>query len=185
MSGCIAQTGFHWTDAKPKKGETTKGILELKGVEGSGAILRGVTPDQAYFYITLGGDGTGVTEKGFKFDTTEALGKAKKMVEDPSLASEADTCAPISAQVAYRTKKPVPYSPVDELIEATFKVAISEEGGGIGGYVASGQWVDDGDGIAEPSDSSDDRYECSGFTTTYMSSKGFGPTSEMRELGAR
>ena len=169
LSGCITQTGFHWTNAQPKAGKTTKGIVDLKGQPGPDG-----EPNKAYFYISLVGEGDGVTPKSFKFDPGNVLNAKGKMVDDPDVADFADTeCGPVSGDLSYRTQAPVKTSPVDKLFQATFKFKMADEGGGFGGFISSGQWFDDGDGEAEDPGASDDTYECSGLTSTVVSTKGF------------
>lgn len=184
MTGCIAQTGFHWKDAQPKAGKSTKGIVEAKGIEGSGVFERGFEED-AYYYVSVAGEVAGVTFKSFKFDKNETLGKTKKMVEDPGIGANSTSCTPGGLGVVYRTKKEVPFNPVDKLIETRFKAKMDDEGGAFGGVVSTGHWFDDGDGVAESPEDSDDEYECAGFATTFLSTKGFEPTMEMRELADR
>jgi hypothetical protein len=169
LSGCIAQTGFHWTNAQPEAGKTTKGIVDLKGLTGEAG-----EPNKAYFYIGVVGEGDGITPKGFKFDPGNVLNAKGKMVSDNDVADFADSdCGPVSGGSTYRTKTPVKTSPVDRVFQATFKVKMAGEGGGFGGFVSSGQWFDDGDGLAEDPSASGDTYECSGVASTVVSTKGF------------
>jgi hypothetical protein len=169
LSGCIAQTGFHWTTAQPKAGGTTKGIVDLKGTPAANG-----EPNKAYFYVGVAGEGEGVTPKSFKFDPADVIGAKGKMVKDDDLAQFTDNeCGPPADGATYRTKGPVKASPVDKLLQATFKFKMADQGGGFGGFVASGQWFDDGDGVPEDSGASGDTYDCSGLASTYVSTKGF------------
>jgi hypothetical protein len=169
LSGCIAQTGFHWTNAQPKAGDTTKGIIDLKGLTGQNG-----EPNKAYFYIGIIGDGDGVTPKSFKFDPGNVLNAKGKMVSDDDVGDFADTeCGPVSGGSTYRTETPVKTSPVDKVFQATFKVKMDGAGGGFGGFISSGQWFDDGDGTAEDPSASGDTYDCGGLTSTVLNTKGF------------
>jgi hypothetical protein len=169
LSGCITQTGFHWTNAQPKAGDTTKGIIDLKGQTGQGG-----EPNKAYYFIDIVAEGDGVTPKTFKFDPGNVLNAKGKMVSDDDIANNSDSdCGPITGGSTYRTETPVKTSPVDKVFQATFKVKMDGAGGGFGGFISSGQWFDDGDGTAEDPSASGDTYDCGGLTSTVLNTKGF------------
>ncbi len=174
LGGCVAQTGFHWTNDGPKKGETVKGIVDLKSLpQTSTRAKRGAAG--TYFYVILNGEGDGVGLKGFTYDPKEVVGPKVRMVKDADVANYGGAnCAPASGGIGYRTKVRVNPDPKEKPFDTTFRAKLAAAGGGFGGFVSSGQWFDDGDGVAEDPSNSDDRYECSGFASTVLSSKGFG-----------
>jgi len=175
LGGCITQTGFHWTDDSPKKNETVKGIVDLKGVETADVRRRGLEPE-AYFFLLISAEGTDVDVKGFKFDPDKVLGPSVKMTEEPGVAEFANSeCAPpVGQEVSYATEDPVAAEPPpNKAFDATFKAEVGGSGAGIVGLVGSGQWYDDGDGNPEEPGSSGDTYECSGFATTVLATKQF------------
>ncbi|HYQ85560.1 MAG TPA: hypothetical protein VEP28_16410, partial [Rubrobacter sp.] len=68
-----------------------------------------------------------------------------------------------------------------KLFGANFKLKTQQGGGAFGGFVQTGQWLDDGDGQPEDPASSDDRYNCSGISTTFVGTKGLD-NEPMRSL---
>jgi hypothetical protein len=168
LSGCIAFTGFHWTDDMPKPGKTTTGLIESRGIDS------GSEPAEAYFYVSINGEGDGFTLKKFTFDAGDAIGEKGKMVADDTIEDySSGECSPVSGGAIYRTQVQVSSAPLNKLIQTKFKVKIDDAGGGFGGIVSTGQWYDDGDGVAEDPTSSGDTYTCTGSTSTVMGSKGF------------
>ena len=175
LGGCITQTGFHWSDDKPKKDETVKGILDLKTVEPVD-IGGGPAPTEVYYFLKVVGISQDVAFRKFKFDPDEVLGPSVKMTEDPNIATFASAnCAPgaVGDETSYRTEDPVPAESLDKVFDVTFKADVGPKGSGFAGAVQSGQWYDDGDGAAEDPGPSDDDYECTGFASTVLSTKGF------------
>lgn len=69
-----------------------------------------------------------------------------------------------------------------KLVEAQLPVKVGRKapGGGFVGAFYSGAWLDDGDGIPEDPATSDDAYECTGFTLTSFRVRGKVDLSPVR-----
>jgi hypothetical protein len=169
LTGCIAQQGFHWSNRAPDAGDTTKGVFDLQGVPQG-------EPTDAYFFVGVSGKGSGVNPKPGKFDPGDKIGEKQNMVADAALAEAYQTeCdSPIGAFYMFRTQDPVKSSPNPrKLFGANLRLRTQQGGGGFAGFVQTGQWFDDGDGEPEDPGSSDDEYNCSGLSTTFVGTKGF------------
>jgi hypothetical protein len=82
-------------------------------------------------------------------------------------------CGPVGGGAYFRTKNEVASTPENKLIQTKFKLKLDDAGGGFSGFIATGQWYDDDDGVAEDPSTSGDTYECSGVSSTVVGSKGF------------
>ena len=124
-----------------------------------------------------------------KWDTTKVLGrKPKKMIAYPALAewipAGGEFCADIPAGsdvLVWRTKGRQPNAG-RKFVEAQLPVKVGRKapGGGFVGAFYSGAWLDDGDGIPEDPATSDDAYECTGFTLTSFRVRGKVDLSPVR-----
>ncbi len=172
LSGCWFLREASWTidNVQPGKATTLKiGLLGIK--EGDEPPAR--------FFVMIGQEGSQVKLRRARFDTTQVLGKTKKMIKDPVLAGVVDAC-PYDGGVTFRTKTRVANAN-RKLIEATVRAKVPKNAGGATiALLTTGAWYDDGDGTPEPSDTSDDSYVCSGMATTGFRINAPWPNSRTR-----
>jgi hypothetical protein len=173
LSGCWAMREAYWT--KDKLDPREKTTLRVGLIPSDG-------PDEGYFFLALLLKHSGLTFGPAKFDATGELGRPKKMVRDPELAQaidDFDVCdsgpiqLPGSPNMLFRTRGTVS-SDTRKFIDATLRARArgGRQGGGAGGFVVTGQWLDDGDGVPEDPLASDDAMECSGLANTVVIKRG-------------
>ncbi|MDQ2675411.1 MAG: hypothetical protein M3Y34_01260 [Actinomycetota bacterium] len=194
FSGCYFLRELSWSVDKAKPGEKTVATVGLQPTGGpSMRLLRGPGSGDSYFFLGAAGELTeGIEFKRPIFDSKDVTGQKEKLIADPELydlAFEDGPCgslitAPIRRGggfpvpgVAYRTEGTVS-SDTRKFVEAKQKVKVDNgaPGGGFFGLMFSGEWIDDGDGIPEDPETTDDEISCTGFSTTTFQVKGeFAP----------
>lgn len=176
FSGCFVLREAGWSVDRVKPGDSTKLTIGLQP-SGSGDGSTG------YFFMTFPNEHSdGIHIVHPVFDAGGVLGNPKNMVRDDVLRQEIideDECSGAGPGVdenfpVWRTNHQVNSSAVRKLVDATLKAKTNQSasGGGAFGVLTTGDWADDGDGIPEPSSSSDDEISCNGFATTGFNVKG-------------
>ncbi len=178
LSGCYFLRELNWSKDIVPKGENTTATI---GLQPSGA------DDDTHFFIVFVGKGAGFTPKAPVFDAANEHGLKEKLVPDSAIGDFLDencqTFAPSGARRgppglgAWRTEDVVPSDKENKLVDAKLKIKRDSPngGGGFGGLILTGEWVDDGDGNVEDPDASDDVISCTGEATTSFLLKGSNP----------
>jgi hypothetical protein len=182
LSGCWGLREAFWTKDKLQPREKT--TLRV-GLIPSGA------GEPGRFFLGLLLKNAGMSFGPAKFDATGELGRPKKMVRDSELAQalgDFGSCdgpfpLPGTPNILFRTRGNVS-SDTRKFVDATMRAraAGGRQGGGAGGFVVTGNWVDDGDGVPEDPDTTDDVLECTGLSTTVVIKRGSKITRALRDL---
>jgi hypothetical protein len=176
LSGCYFLRELDWNKDIVPKGESTKATI---GLQPTG------DPEGTYFFIGAAGEGGGFSFKRPVFDAGDVTGQKQKLIEDNAIGGFIDEqcqtfVPPISRRgpggVIWRTENEVS-SEIEKLIVAklTAKRDAANQGGGFGGLVITGEWIDDGDGNVEDPESTDDEIRCTGESTTSFVMRGTAP----------
>jgi len=181
FSGCYFLREMSWNKDKLDPGETSTATIGLQGT-GETMMARGATETQGRFFVAALAEGSeGITLKRPVFDSKDQLGAKEKLIREDALLEYAFDDGPCSGVIPFRRRGMGPggawrtedtVANTEKFIEAKMKakVANNAPGGSLAGLVASGEWVDDGDGI--PEGPSDDQITCTGYTTTSLEVKG-------------
>jgi hypothetical protein len=176
LSGCYFLRELNWSKDIVPRGESTKATI---GLHPTGS------PETSYFFLGAAGEGAGFSFKAPVFDANDVTGQKQKLVEDDAIGEFIDeqcqTFAPPisrggSAGSLWRTENEVS-SEQEKLIVAKLKAKRNapNQGGGFGGLVITGEWIDDGDGNVEDPESTDDEILCTGESTTSFVMRGTAP----------
>jgi hypothetical protein len=183
FSGCYVLRELSWDKDRVKPGETTTGTISLQGGVNP-ARARGLTAPQGHFFLAVAGENSaGLSFRRPTFDVKDQTGQKEKLTQDSQLFDLAfdigGGCTNFFTRrqqggppgQLWRTQDPV--ADANKIIQAKLKAkaADSSPGGGLLAVVASGEWIDDGDGVPEDPASSDDEINCTGFSTTTLSVK--------------
>ena len=174
LSGCYLLRELDWSQDKVDSGESTTATI---GTVGSDATEEGRLFVLGFF------ETEGFKLTGAKWDTTEKLGGTKELVRDDELleiAGQDDSCfggVPLRGVIGpatrlFRTNGVV--KETSKFVDASLKAKApnGNQGDGMVGIVAMGQWIDDGDGTPEDPESSDDEISCTGSSSTAVFKKG-------------
>jgi hypothetical protein len=175
LSGCWLMREASWTKDKVDPGEKT--TLRV-------GLFPANEKENDRFFLGFAFKGENVQFGPAKFDATGELGKPKKMIRDAALRdviADDDLCGdqlPGEPSFVFRTQNNVT-DDTRKFIEATLRARTprSADGGGAGGFLVTGGWRDDGDGIPEDPDLSDDELACTGVSQSAFVIKGGGATA--------
>jgi hypothetical protein len=174
LSGCWAMREASWTKDKVDPGEKT--TLRV-------GLIPASEKENDRFFLGFLVKASNVQFGPAKFDATGELGRPKKMIRDATLRdviSDDDLCGdqlPGEPNLVFRTQNNVT-DDTRKFIEATLRARTQRgaDGGGAGGYVFTGAWLDDGDGVPEDPDLSDDELACTGISQVAFVIKGGAPS---------
>lgn len=171
LSGCFTLRELNWTKDRVPAGGTTKAKISL---EPSGPAPE--DSDRPFLMVATQTDFSGISLGPAVFDSTEVLGRRKRMIKDQSLALEIideDVCSeflpatPALEQTRVFRTGPEVSSRKRRLVQATLRMKFgSTVNGGFLGVVLSGRWADDGDQVPEAGLSGDDGLICTGASST-------------------
>lgn len=186
LSGCYVLRELDWSKDKIGKGEKSTARIGTVGAN---------LGDPGRVFVLGFFDTENVSVKSAKFDTKKAIGKTKKLVADDellSIAGNEDSCfgaVPVRRGAGggttgvklFRSKGVV--KETGKFVDAslTLKAANNNDGGVAIGSVGMGYWIDDGDGVPEDPDASDDEIGCSGTSSTVVLKKGPSPEPRFGE----
>jgi hypothetical protein len=187
LSGCFVLRELNWSTDKVKPGNKTTATISFTPSGSSPAALTRGAPSNTHFFLAvLGPTSDGVTFKRPKFDSDDVTNQKEKLTSDDEMfdyALQNESCNSVLAVITrggsgppgelWRSQDPV-NSNTNEFVEAKLKAKVDDEapGGGFFGFVFSGYWDDDGDGVVEDPATSDDVIECAGQTSTSFLVKG-------------
>ncbi len=181
FSGCFVLAGINFSrlSIKPHAGKNSKTTLtvtthsdDTDHVDNQFGSPYDRRRGVVWFLIGLPEDNSIKPFGKPKFDTTQQMGKTKKLVKDNAMRNalvDAETCMPDGGMVstnywAYRTASKVkdrekPAKPVltKFVLKSVAKLTAYENPASV--LVGSGWWVDDGDGDFDP----DDEVACTGY----------------------
>lgn len=178
LSGCYFLRELDWSKDLVPKGENTTATI---GLQPSGAN------DDTHFFIVFVGEGEGFTPKAPVFDAENERGLKEKLTPDSTigdfLEESCQTFEPSASRRGasglgvWRTEDVVPSDKETKFVEAKLKVVRDSPngGGGFGGLIITGEWIDDGDGNVEDPETTDDDISCTGEATTSFLLKGNDP----------
>jgi len=182
VSGCYSLREFNWSDDKVKPGNSTTGKMSLTPSDD-------VTDRHFFIFVSVITEEFSAKFPSAKWDTTQVFGNPKKMVKDPALETAAldyGGCQSVFAvprrgidieEIAFVTNNAV-RDDTGKFVEAKLKSKLTDDAeGGPFGVVQTGAWLDDGDGVPEDPDVSDDEINCYGAVTTNYASKGQAPAA--------
>ena len=178
LSGCYFLRELDWKKDIVPRGESTKATINLQpsGEE-----------ETSYFFMGMAGKGTGFTVKRPVFDVQDVTGQEQKLIEDNSLGefieNDCGVVIPTGSvrgpgipSVLWRTENEVDGGRENRFVDVRLKAKrASNDGGGFAGVVITGRWIDDGDGVPEDPDTTDDSISCTGQSTTSFLMKGDAP----------
>lgn len=167
LSGCFIVREASWTIDNVKPGKQTALKIGLMSEPGGDPVyvLVGL-PHEKSKRIKLG---------NALWDSTKRLGKRpKKMVRDDAAGEAfmmAEHCPgvpfiPLENGPFWRTKAPQKGTTKFVEVKLPVKVGKKAPGGGLFGTAIVGVWEDDGDGVPEDPNVTDDEYTCSGIVPT-------------------
>lgn len=189
LSGCYILREISWNKDKVNDGDKTTATIGLQPTGGSfGRVAaRGNGTEGRFFLFAINENSEGVDLRRPTFDSGDVTNQKEKLTRDNALRDlAADGGCPIPIAFArqgpfsggkvWRTDDDVS-SATNKFVDAKLKAKVAQDApdGGFFGLIASGIWVDDGDGVPEDPDSTDDEIDCTGFTTTTFQVKGTEP----------
>jgi hypothetical protein len=179
FSGCFFMRSLSYTKDKIAPGERTTARVSLHGDTAK-------DPETPFFLLFA--EGGMKLAKGGKFDTTGAFSGPVRLVRDNALSGAAqDSCGNIVARklrsrrglglmTAVRTREPFAATNGRKIIQAKLPMrATGDAFNAVGMVLAAGGWIDDGDGVPEDPEGSDDLFQCGPPYTTSLLIKGGTP----------
>jgi hypothetical protein len=180
LSGCYFLRELNWNKDIVPKGEDTTATVGLQP--------SGEPKSTSYFFMGATGKGVGFTLGRPVFDSKDVTGQKQKLIEDNSLGDaiggNCDVFTPVRSvrgpgvpSELWRTDEEV-HADTNKMVQAKLKAKrnSANEGGGFAGLIITGEWEDDGDGIPEDPETSDDEIMCTGESTTSFILRGSNPT---------
>jgi hypothetical protein len=178
LSGCYFLRELNWSKDNVPKGESTKATIGLQSTDEA--------KFDSYFFLIAVGEGAGFTFKSPVFDAEDVTGQRQKLIADSSIGDFiGDQCQLFAPPISGRGPVEAPiWRTENEVSSDTQKMIVAElkakrdapnQGGGFGGLVITGEWIDDGDGNIEDPETTDDVVQCTGESTTSFLLKGNDP----------
>jgi hypothetical protein len=187
VSGCYQLREFDWSKDQVKPGDATTGRISLTGVDDK-------VDGRFFIFVSVLSEDLAAKFPSASWDTNGVFGKPKKMVKDSGLVTAARDYGgcdgvfvrrqhgpPPIVELAFVTRKNV-RDDAPRFVEAELrsKLANGATSGPIGN-VATGEWIDDGDGVPEDPDMTDDEIDCTGSVTTSYGAKGQEPPASLSD----
>ena len=175
FSGCYFLREINWNPDLAPKRESTKATISLQSSDEA---------EPSYFFLGETGKGDGFAFKRPVFDSKDLTGQKQKLIVDEEIGEFLDACQTFSPPVArgagaptiWRTEDEVSDTDPEKFVELKLKAErASNVAGGYGGLIITGQWIDDGDGVVEDPESTEDQFACTGEATTTFLLKGQEP----------
>ena len=137
---------------------------------------------ESYFFMGMAGKGAGFTPSRPVFDSENVTGQKEKLIVDDDLGEFVECSGFLAARaqrgpspgaLIWRTENEVSTAKETKFVDVKLKAKRnSNDQAGFVGIIISGEWVDDGDGVPEDPDTSDDEIDCTGESTTSFLMKG-------------
>jgi len=182
LSGCFVMRTLTYKDDTFKAGE--KGIAKITVAGDTTDVMRGPPPAEYPFFLLVT-EGGSTLANGGKFDTEGVFDGPVPLVKDATIAEfAADPCeetVPVARrgilddQTAVVTEDPFVASNPRKFMDVKLQIRATETGNADGLGIFMGSWVDDGDGVPEDEDATDDRYACQPPYASVIRIKGGDP----------
>lgn len=188
FSGCFVMRTMTFTDDKVQAGKKTIAKISVAGNTETVEMLRGGSLPEYPFFGMLSAEGSKIA-KGGRFDTKGVFDGPVRLVKDAGLATVAEEACetfvplPVAAKrgisepelSAARTRNPFVATNERKFMDVRLPIRATKAFNSDGFAIFMGTWADDGDGVPEDPEASDDAFDCQPPYTSVLKIKGATP----------
>jgi hypothetical protein len=194
FSGCFVMRTMTFTDDKVQAGKKTTAKISVAGnTEEVEKMLGGGGSSERPFFMMISAEGSKIA-KGGKFDTKGVFDGPVRLVKNAGLLGIAEeacaTATPVSATSSKRgitetvsavtTRNPFVATNERKFMDVRLPILATKTFNADGFGIFMGTWADDGDGVAEDPEVSDDSYDCQPPYISLLKIKGASPPPPKR-----